>query len=174
MTDGEGTPPPKLLREFHSLQTKANDGYAIDPANPDHLYIAGQQNWLTRYKVDYAKGTFTVNAVWPNVGEDPVAPHLDHPQFIRVDGRAYLACGRSYNIYRLDGERWKLSAALIRKRDAKSKLTVSSWHDANDDGKVSEDECAPLDSPGQFFTYHGSQWLDDLSMVAINQGGRDV
>ena len=28
--------------------------------------------------------------------------------------------------------------------------------------------------PATFIRYHGNQWLDDLSLVAINQGGRDV
>ncbi len=45
----------KLLREFLSLQTKANDGYAIDPENPSHVYIPGHGGWLTRFKVDYEK-----------------------------------------------------------------------------------------------------------------------
>jgi hypothetical protein len=164
-----------LLREFLSLQTKANDGYAVDPEHPDHVYIGGQGGWLTRFRVDDAKGTWTVDAVWPQVGTDPRAPDFDHPQFIRVDGRAYLACGRSHNVYRLAGDRWLLSAAVLRERQGNDTKHYA-WHDANGDGAVQEEEyrSTPLEMPGHLLRYHGNQWLDDLSMIALNQGGPDV
>ena len=51
-----------------------------------------------------------------------------------------------------------------------------SWHDANGDGKVQEEECAtrPMELPGNVLRYFGEQWLDDLSLMAVNQGGRDI
>ncbi|MEI7832323.1 MAG: hypothetical protein WCJ56_03890 [bacterium] len=166
----------KLLREFQSLQTKANDGYAIDPEHPDQVYIGGQGGWLTRFKVDYTTGKWTVDAVWPNVGIDAKAPGFDHPQFINLNGQEYLACGRSSNIYRREhGGRWRLSAAIIREQQGNKWMTYT-WHDANGDGMVQEDEYRnrPLEMPGGLLKYHGNQWLDDLSLVAINQGGPDV
>ncbi len=165
----------KLVREFLSLQTKANDGYAVDPERPDHVYVGGQGGWLTRFRVDYGKGSWTVDAVWPSVGTDPKAPGFDHPQFIRVQGRAYLACGRSSNVYRLAGDRCLLSAAVIREKQGNA-WKHFAWHDANGDGAVQEDEyrSAPLEMPGWLLRYHGNQWLDDLSLVALNQGGPDV
>ena len=165
----------KLLREFLPLQTKANDGYAVDPERPDRVYIAGQGGWLTRFRVDYAKGAWTVDAVWPDVGTDPRSPHLDHPQFIRANGRAYLACGRSNNIYRLSGDRWMLSAAILREQQGNERKHFA-WHDANGDGAVQEEEyrSTPLEMPGWLLRYHGNQWLDDLSLVALNQAGPDV
>ena len=162
-----------LVREFMTLQTKANDGYAIDPENPRHLYIPGQQGWLTRFKIDYDKGTWTVDAVWPDVGNDPRAPHLDKPQFIRAGGREYIACGRSFSVYRRDGDRWLLSAAILRET-AGGKRRTACWHDANGNGRVDANEAVPTELPGGFLTYHGQNWLDDLSMVAVNQGGGDV
>ncbi len=163
----------KLIREFLSLQTKCNDGYAIDPENPSHIYIQGQQHWLTRFKIDYEKHNWTVDAVWPGVGDDPRAPRFDKPQFIRRDGREYLACGRSLNIYRHDGDRWIISAAIIRERTG-NEWRTGLWHDENGNGRVDDDEIAWSEFPGHFLTYHGQNWLDDLSLVAMNQGGDDV
>ncbi len=165
----------KLLREFLTLQTKANSGYAIDPADVHLTYIEGQGNWLTRFKMDFEKQTWTVDAVWPNVGTDPALPGIDHPKFIRVGGKAYLACSRSNNVYRQEGDRWLLSAGIIQKGTG-AKTEYFMWHDANGDGKVQEEEYSntPMAMPGHLLHYHGNQWLDDLSMVALNQGGQDV
>ncbi len=163
----------KLIRGFLTLQTKANDGYAIDPQHPQDLYIAGQQGWLTRFKVDYEKHTWTVDAVWPHVGDDPRAPRLDKPHFIRANGREYLACSRSFNVYRHDGDRWLLSAAILRDM-VNGKQRTSFWHDTNGNGRVDDDEVTPVELPGRFLTYHGQNWLDDFSMLAMNQGGGDV
>ena len=95
----------KFLREFLTLQTHANDGYGFDPANPEHVYLPGQQHWLTRFRVDYERRTWTIDAVWPNVGGDPRTGELDRLQFIRANGRLYLAGRRSHDLYRLDGDR---------------------------------------------------------------------
>jgi hypothetical protein len=165
----------KLLREFQSLQTKANDGYACDPEHPSHFYVGGQEHWLTRFKVDPAAGTWVVDAVWPDVGSDPRLPDFDHPRFIRTQGRAYLACARSYNVYRLDGDRWVLSAGIVRER-AGGKTRAYAWSDANGNGRVDEEEYHDhlLDLSGHWFRYHGEQWLEDLSLVALPQGGREA
>ena len=165
----------QLLREFLSLQTKANDGYAIDPERPEHAYVPGHQGWLTRFRVDYATGAWTVDAVWPEIGTDPEAPGFDHPQCINFGGHKYLVCAKSYSVYRQEGDRWLLSAAIIRKGEG-NKRHYFLWHDLNGDGRVQEDEYRnnPVELPGWVLRYHGEQWLDDLSLVAINQGGRDV
>ena len=165
----------KLVREYPTLQTKANDGYAIDPEHPENVYVTGQRGYLTRFKVDYAKGTWTVNAVWPDVGTDPTLPALDHPKFINLGGRQYIAGGRSYNIYRREGVRWVLSAGIIRKQENNQSLFFS-WHDANGDGKVQEEEYrnSPLTMPGYLMGYHGAQWNDELSLVSLNMAGADV
>ena len=162
----------RLLREFLSLQTKANDGYTFDPENPNHVYILGHGGWMTRFKVDFATRTWTTDAVWPDVGTDKNAPGVEKPQFIRANGRAYLAMEKSFNVYRLAGDRWLLSAAILREtRD--NKTTHSLWHDANGNGRVDE-AATPTDLPGRVLIYHGQNWLDDLSLVAMEQGGRDV
>jgi hypothetical protein len=164
------------LRDFLNLQTHANDGYAVDPEHPDHVYIPGHEGWLTRFKVDYTKGTWSVEAVWPEVGTDQRSPGVKKPVFVRANGNAYLACGRSYNVYRLAGDRWLLSAALIQVRgEGKTPTTYSAWNDTNGNGRIDDDdEVRPIDSPPGVFTYHGQNWLGDLSMLAIGVGSRDV
>jgi hypothetical protein len=163
----------KLIRSLMSLQTKANDGYAPDSEHPEYIYLAGHQHWLTRFKVDYQKHEWTVDAVWPHVGDDSVSPGLDHPRLIRRNGQTYLACGRSYNVYRLAGDRWVLSAGVITRKD-NGKPQYFAWHDANGNGKVDAEECTPFEMPGWLLRYHGDRWLDDLSLIALNQKGPDV
>lgn len=55
----------KLVREFMSLQTHANDGYGFDPEHPEHVYLPGKQGWMTRFRVNYETREWTVDAVWP-------------------------------------------------------------------------------------------------------------
>lgn len=171
----------KLLREFTSLQTKANDGYTIDPEHPEDLYISGQLGWLTRFKVDYVTGKCAIDAVWPDVGTDPLAPGLKKPIFVRTHGHEYLAGAASgrdnaFNIYRHDGDRWMFSASIIRhlNPDRRQPDTYSIWHDANGNGRVDEAELTPSAVPGKIFTAHGQNWGEDLSFLAIGMGGPEV
>ena len=97
----------RLLRTFVPPQTRANDGWTIDPDHPEHAYIAGQQDWLVRFKVDYERHTWTIDAVWPDV------PDLRRPVFIRRNGLCYLACRLTSTVYRLDGQRWVPSAKIL-------------------------------------------------------------
>lgn len=167
-----------LLREFPSLQTRANDGWAVDPADARHAYIAGEQGWLTRFAIDYASGRFTVDAVWPDVGNDPLLPGFDHVRMVRRDGRPFLVCAPrgQYAIYRLDGERWKLAAGIVSVRPDQGPAQHFAWRDANGDGKVDEAEfrSTPMALPGNVLRYHGEQVGEDLALLAIDQGGRDV
>jgi hypothetical protein len=172
----------KLIREFLSLQTKANEGYGIDPEHPEHLYIPGHKGWLTRFRVDYEKRTWTTDAVWP-LADDPRAPGLSRPRFIRANGRAYLACGGgsregAFNVYRLGDDGWSLSASLLRvtdkDADKKQPPNYFLWHDANGNGRVDDDEMTPTELPGTLFTYHGQNWNEELSFLAMAQGGQDV
>ena len=170
-----------LLREFMTLQTKANDGYAVDPDNAQHIYVPGQRGWLTRFQVDYDKHTWTVDAVWP-LPEDPKAHGLTKPKLIRTGGRTYLAGAGgaregSFNVFRLSEQGWKLSASILRVREDDKqpfKFKYFLWHDSNDNGRVNDDELNPTELPGAVFTYHGQNWADDLSFLAMNQGGQDA
>lgn len=162
----------KFIRDFLSHQTKSNDGYTYDPDNPEMIYIMGQRNWLTRFKVDYAKNTWTVDAVWPNIGDDSDIPKFQKPQFIRLNGREYIAGGRSYNIYRHDGDRWVPSAALMRPKESKGPARF--WNDANNNGEVDEEEIRLVEMPASFFLYHGQNWLEDLSLALVGRGTRDI
>ncbi len=160
----------RLLREFPTYQTKANNGYAVDPADPSHIYIPGHRNWLTRFKVDYKTREWKVDAVWPNV-EAGQHKGLDKPQAIRMGRTLYLASGRNLSVYRLNpaGNRFLKSAGVISKD-----RTHSLWNDANGNGVVDDAELRPTKLPGHVITYHGQKWLPDFSYVAMAQNGRDL
>ena len=157
----------RLLRTFVPPQTRANDGWTIDPDHPEHAYIAGQKDWLVRFKVDYERHTWTIDAVWPDV------PDLRRPVFIRRNGLCYLACRLTSTVYRLDGQRWVPSAKILCEGPP-GKSQYFAWHDANGDGQVQPDEKIPLEMPGGLLRYHGNNWLADLSLVSPNQSGPDV
>lgn len=163
----------QLLRDFMSLQTKANDGYGVDPEHPEQIYLPGQGGWLTRFRVDYDQHTWTVDAVWPLLEEDPRIGKLDRTKFIRVNGRIYLAGRRSFNVFRLDADRCVPAAAILHDRVG-NQTQYAFWHDANGNGRVDEDEVTPVEMPNGLLTYHGQNWLEDLSLLAVHQSGNDV
>ena len=76
----------KLVREFMSLQTHANDGYGFDPEHPQQVYLPGKQGWMTRFKVNYETREWSVDAVWPFDETDLRAGRLDRLQFVRTNG----------------------------------------------------------------------------------------
>ncbi len=162
----------KLLREFMSLQTYANDGYGFDPEHADHVYLSGKRGWMTRFKVNFATGEWKVNAVWPFEENDPLAGRLDRPKVIRTQGRLYIAGRRSFTIYRFDGDQLLLSAGILRLGRDSSKHAL--WHDANGNGRVDEEELNRTPLPGQVLTYHGQNWLEDLSLLAPAEDSQDV
>ena len=68
---------------------------------------------------------------------------MTFPRLIRTHGHTYLAGERTFNVYRQDGDRWVLSAALIQekpKKGQKGPAPIYFWHDANGNGKVDEEE----------------------------------
>lgn len=165
----------RFLREFLSLQTKSNDGYGIDPEHPEHVYLPGHHGWLTRFKVDYATRQWTIDAVWPmEQGPDPLGK-LDRAKFVRINGRVYLCGRRSYNVFRLEKDRCVLSAGVITRRPEGAKVPSRYlWHDGNNNRRIDDEELTPVDMPPGVLTYHGQNWLEDLSLVCVNQGGTDA
>ncbi|MDQ3812814.1 MAG: hypothetical protein M3347_02555, partial [Armatimonadota bacterium] len=150
--------------------TKANNGYAIDPADASLIYLPTQGDWLTRFKVNYDTREWQVDAVWPDV-QSGQRKGLDKPVAIRTNGNFYLASEQSFTIYRLDSaqNRWVKSAGLIRKdKDA------FFWNDGNGNGQADDAEMRPMTLPGDVLTYHGQKWLADLSYIAPAMGGKDV
>lgn len=156
----------KLLREFPSYQTKANCGYTVDPARPADLYVPGHEGWLTRFKVDYAAGRWTVDAVWPGVTDE-----LGKPKAVRANGNLYLANEKDVLVFRMtkDGKRFVKSAGVIRKDK-----DYFFWNDADGNGKVDDAELRPTKIPGWVITYHGQRFLDDLSYLGLAQAGQDL
>ena len=166
----------KLLREWLSAQTFANDGYAVDPRQPDKFYIRGHGGWLTRFRVDYATGQWRVEAVWPEVCTGRFDnDHIGFPRILYHGDTRYLAWSRGDFIYREEGDRWLPSAAILTEGENKERKRYI-WHDANGDGRVQENEYKsnPTNPPPGTQRYWGDVWLDDFSLVAIQEGSTDV
>jgi hypothetical protein len=175
------------LRDFLTLQTKANDGYAVDPEHPRHVYIPGQRDTVVRFLVDYDRRNWTVDAVWPLEADRATAGGLDKPVLIRAGGRMCLAgCAQShagrdrgvsaYNVYRLDAGGWKRSAAILSRRAGKPGTPPETFlgRDADGDGKISEAELVPTPVPAGMFSYHGQNWAEGPTFLGMALGGRDV
>jgi hypothetical protein len=179
-TDGpariaEWSPEGEILREWQTLQAAGNNGYAVDPEHPEQVYIggAGQPGWLTRFRVDYASGRWIADAVWPNIDagmKTGWAPHgYGYPRIVHREGRTYLVYGRGYAVYRFDGDRIVPSAGILRRDKA-----TFTWHDANGNGAIDEAETAPLTVPAGVFGYWGGDWQEDLALLALAEGGREL
>lgn len=166
----------KLSREWFSAQTFSNDGYAVDPRQPDSFYIRGHGGWLLRLGVDYSSGQWRVEAVWPEVCTGRFdRNHIGFPRMLYKGDTHYLAWSRGDFIYREAGERWLPSAALLAEGEGKDRKYFL-WHDANGDGQVQESEykSTPTAPPPGTQRYWGENWLDDFSLVAIQEGSADV
>lgn len=166
----------KLIREFPTYQTKCNSGYAVDPADSAHLYIPGQGDWLTRFKLDYATRQWSVDAVWPGV-KSGQRNYLEKPAAIRANGMLYLASERNLSVYRMNqaGTAWFLSAGFVEKQNEDEKTKEQFfWNDANGNGQCDDEELRPTTLPAHVLTYHGQKWLPDFSYLAMGQGSREV
>jgi hypothetical protein len=184
----EWTTDGKLLRQWFCGNWAADGGYCADPENPEQIYTttvsSATLKGLTRYKVDYDKGTWTVDAVWPDIcRRDRQFPGGGHrPRIVNLQGRKYLVFARTAEsgafgvmIYRQQGDDWTPSAALIPGKNPKDQNAAFWWHDANGDGQLQPEEYQdnPTTLPGHF-RYWGEQWLDDLSLVKLQMGTPDA
>jgi hypothetical protein len=166
----------RLLRDWHGLLTHAgNSGFAADPEAPEQLYICGQNDTLLRYRVDYATGKWTLEAVWHGV------PSGSFPQIIHRDGHKYLTFNRTGKgnlpmIYRFAGDRVLAAAGIIREERTGQPPTYFAWHDANGNGICDPEERSPLALPRGMKSprYWGDYWQDDLSLLMPATGTADV
>jgi hypothetical protein len=164
-----------LLRQWVTPQTRANDGYAIDPRHPDLAYVLGQRDTLVRWKIDYGTGRWTPDAVWFRVGpsgfDGRLLQVLGRPRVIYRGTEAYVAFGRGYALYHLEGSRLRACAAVL---DEPGLSGHSLWSDRNGDGRVEPDELTSAHAPPGTFRYFGETWFDDLSLVCIGQYTPDI
>lgn len=150
-----------LEREWLPSQTSANSGWAVDPDEPSFAYVKGSgdnNNWLTRFKIDYVTGAWSVNAVWPGFSGG-------FPKFCKANGHKYIASADDYMIYRFDGER------LVRSAGIKG---GKFWYDVNNDGQVQTAEYQGSASlPPGFNTYWKQNWSPDLTLSVVGVGTKD-
>jgi hypothetical protein len=183
----EWTTDGRLLRQWFPGAVEAVFGYAADPADPRHIYMATSEpasgRGLVRYRVDYKTGAWTVDAVWPDIASRDGCPGGSaYPKIINAHGSKFLAFARThensvncdYMLYRLDGENWVPSAGLVPDDlNAGKESALSWWNDANGNGKIDEAEYRgrPANLP-MAPSYWGETWLDDLSLVMLEPGGQ--
>jgi hypothetical protein len=170
----------RLLRQWVVPQTHANDGYAADPRHPDLVYALGQRDTLVRWKIDYATGQWTPEAVWTQVGpsgfEGKLLRPLGRPRVIYRGDDAYIAFGRGYAVYHLEGDRLRACAAVLTDRTDPDHAAYYIWRDLNGDGRVQPGEYRPYRTvpPPGALRYFGETWFDDLSFVAFGQFTPDI
>ena len=179
----EWTTDGKLLRQWFCGNLGGDNGYCADPEIPEHIYTGAHGGGVVRYKVDYATGAWTVDAVWPDIGRDrnkdaKFPGGFFRPRLVNLQGRKYLVCARNQwdafgvMVYRQQGDNWVPSAALI---PGKTRTDGYWWHDANGDGQLQPEEYQnnPTTFPG-IMRYFGEHWLDDLSFVKLQPGTPDA
>lgn len=170
----------ELLRQWQVPQTRANDGYAVDPRHPDLVYLQGARDSLVRWHVDYATGIWTPEAVWTRIGQEgfggKLAGGLAMPQMIYRGNDAYLVFWRGYAVYHLEGDRLRACAAILVDKNENDEDQAYMWRDLNGDGQVQRDEYRPypMNPPPGTFRYFGETFFDDLSWVAMGQGTTDI
>lgn len=170
----------KLLREWVSPQTQANGGYVIDPKHSDHVYIRGQQDTLIRYKVDFKNDKWITDAVWPDFKVDErFAYHFEKPVMLYQGDNQYLAFGGNRVVFRYNGKTWLPSTAIFYEQGKDNKRAYYIWRDSNGDGLVQDSEYknSKLKMPqesGWIFRYHGDTWLEDFSLIAMEQNGINI
>jgi hypothetical protein len=164
-----------LLRQWVTPQTRANDGYAIDPRHPELAYVLGQRDTLVRWKIDYASGQWTPEAVWYRIGpsgfDDRLLQVLGRPRVIYRGSDVYIVFARGYVVYHLEGSRLRACAAVLNDPGQPGSFL---WSDRNGDGRVEPDELTPAYAPPGTFRYFGETWFDDLSLVCIGQYTPDI
>jgi hypothetical protein len=171
-----------LLRQWVVPQTHSNDGYAVDPHHPDLLYLQGQRDTMVRWKIDYATGQWTPDAVWSQVGpsgfDNKLFASVGRPQLIYRGDEAYLVFGRGYLVYHLEGDRLRACAALLVEHPDPDPdhAEFYLWRDRNGDGHVQPGEYRPfaIDRPPGTLRYFGETWSDDLSLVCMGQNTCDI
>ncbi len=174
----------KMIRQWVVPQTRANDGYAVDPRHPDRLYVPGQGHTLVRWKIDYVTGQWTPEAVWTNVGtthngsgefDGKLLQPLACPRLIYRGDELYLAFWKGYAIYHLEGEKWRACAGIFQKRVDRKRVCYL-WSDLNADGEVQEDEYLPFPTtpPQGTLRYFGESWAEDFSLLCMGRGTNDI
>jgi hypothetical protein len=169
----------QMLREWVVPQTFANNGYAVDPRHPDLIYLQAQRDTLVRWKVNYATGQWTVDAVWSGVGPgafgDKLLQPLAMPRLVYRGDDAYLVFGRGYAVYHLEGDRLRACAAVLAEGTGDDQRNYL-WRDLNGDGQVQREEYRPfaMKIPPGVFRYFGETWFDDLSLVGIGGDTPDI
>jgi DNA-binding beta-propeller fold protein YncE len=178
-----------LWKEFFGSLPYSTAGY-FDPKNPEYFYAMN-----VRYQVDYDKGTWKPDATILREREDagvklaPVSAH-GGGKIIVHQGRKFLFMGGGLapdvNLYEeVDGQWVPRLAKYVSQisvpgpigkdgKPGKPRVTkISSlWLDANNDGQVQPDECAPIgtrlgstghidiDQGLNIYTYTGDGWTE--------------
>lgn len=169
--DAEGT----IQREWYGGQ---NYGPTVtpDPEDPSLVYMSYGWGGITRYKVDYAKRTWKVDAVFDTKAPMWKPNGSQHHLFIRHRaGKVLMLNSTSPSVFELDEKNGKLkpmsalsfpagggpkpTESVLEQMKSKKQL-VYSWADTNGNGQPEDDE---FSFPGGIFKSGGMYVDNDLN-----------
>ncbi len=155
----------KLYKDFFGSHDYSSRGW-IDPADPSRFYLQ-----CVRYRVDYDAGTWKVDSTYLR----PTKTELSKDKVITLDGPA-SSQGGSVLHYQgrifiwFPGNRLlyeEVNGQLVPRMSLDGKYW---WIDANNDGKVEEDELMNPPAPGKFNPIWAGNCMDDNLNVYSYQG----
>jgi hypothetical protein len=128
----------------------------VDPQRPEHAYLWDTRGF-TRFRLDYAKKTYTPDALWCKFALPEGKFGRWFPRIVNHGGNTYVfTTGTPTSLFRIDGDRMTLVASIGAERKGPSPWVFT---DLNDNGVADGNETvyppAPTD-PRALFT--GSYW----------------
>jgi hypothetical protein len=166
----EWRPDGTRIRQWFFLQPSVLFGYGADPTDPTALYAPANSpvtgKGFNRFRLDYATGAWTCDAVWPDI------PHpLGYPQIRVRQGVKILAFagrtaeGQPYcRLFRAVSNNWVFSAGLVRQANT---ANYRWWHDADGDGRPSPAEYAAATPATDLrLGQYGAVFTEDFALLA--------
>jgi hypothetical protein len=166
-----------LFKDFFGSMPYSTGG-SFDPKDPEQVYA-----YNVRYVVDYDKGTWRPDGAILRTREENgvVLPEADYHSGGRVvarDGRKFMLVNGTMStggptLYEEVGGKWVPRMAHTPARGkGKNRQPAVDWRDANNDGRVQDDEKQPglsrimtgrqvvIDGRLNLWSYRGDTWLE--------------
>ncbi len=150
----------------------------VDPQRPEDLYIWSHEAFI-RHKLDYAARTSRPDAVWSDFALPRDGYGRWFPRILHHQGVTYMLCtGTPTTLFRIDGDRVLLVAAVGVERKGGTWSNRWTFADLNENGRVDEGERVVMDElaldPNAWV---GSYWggsIDERNMTMYLLDGRST